>query len=267
MYIMKELLCICMMSNHLNFLQMFDGWILNGDIFPSSLDHSLPVSERYVDYCTSGTAKGLFQSSQNVAMMLFRVHTARKGFSVTLKKHINPFRESACVSAPLSRWHFDTGRQGEWLETWKPFLWALCQALPAPFILVFVCMCGSLCLSAACNIISQTPAGSFTMVIPHQRRNCSFSIIYPVDIEITKLSLHQSQSNDVALEVSRGWDISECTVVMKSLIRTGLACCDIAMTHLTVMTLLRGLGLTVLIQTTLWSSWEAMWLTRQRCSL
>lgn len=106
-----------MMSNHLNSLQMFDGWILNGDIFPSSLDHSLPLSERYVDYCTLGTAKRLFQSSQNVAMMLFRVHTARKGFSVTLKKHINPFRESACVSALHSRWHFDTGRQGECLET------------------------------------------------------------------------------------------------------------------------------------------------------
>ncbi|XP_012684008.1 corticotropin-releasing factor-binding protein isoform X1 [Clupea harengus] len=138
-----ELSMVDIDCSHGDIIKMFDGWILNGNMFPNSLDHSLPLSERYADYCTSGMAKGLFQSSQNVAMMLFRVHTARKGFSVTLKKHINPF---------------------------------------------------------PCNIISQTPVGSFTMVIPHQRRNCSFSIIYPVEIQITKLSLDQSQSNDVALE-------------------------------------------------------------------
>lgn len=123
-------------------IKMFDGWILNGDVFPSTHDHSLTLGERYVDYCTSGMTQGLFQSSQNVAMMLFRVHTANRGFSVTLKKLINP--------------------------------------LP-------------------CNIMSQTPMGSFTMVIPHQRRNCSFSVIYPVELQITRMSLEQSTSNDVAL--------------------------------------------------------------------
>ncbi|XP_063050478.1 corticotropin-releasing factor-binding protein [Engraulis encrasicolus] len=136
-------------------LKVFDGWLMNGDIFPSSLDHPLPLGERYVDLCaakaTAAAAgavdKGLFRSSQNVAMLLFRVHAAKKGFSVTMKKRINPF---------------------------------------------------------PCNIISQTPVGSFTMVIPHQRRNCSFSIIYPVEVQITKLSLDQSQSNDIALERPHG---------------------------------------------------------------
>lgn len=44
-------------------------------------------------------------------------------------------------------------------------------------------------LLAACNVISQSPEGSYTMVIPQQHRNCSFSIIYPVEIDISEFSL------------------------------------------------------------------------------
>ncbi|XP_034026549.1 corticotropin-releasing factor-binding protein-like [Thalassophryne amazonica] len=51
-----------------------------------------------------------------------------------------------------------------------------------------------------CNIISQSPEGSFTMVIPHQRRNCSFSIIYPVEIQVTDLSLEHSKNNELNLQ-------------------------------------------------------------------
>ncbi|XP_015353370.2 corticotropin-releasing factor-binding protein [Marmota marmota marmota] len=40
-----------------------------------------------------------------------------------------------------------------------------------------------------CNVISQTPNGRFTLVVPHQHRNCSFSIIYPVVIKISDLTL------------------------------------------------------------------------------
>jgi len=43
--------------------------------------------------------------------------------------------------------------------------------------------------SAACNVISQSPEGSYTMVIPQQHRNCSFSIIYPVEIDVYEFSL------------------------------------------------------------------------------
>lgn len=42
---------------------------------------------------------------------------------------------------------------------------------------------------AACNVISQSPEGSYTMVSPQQHRNCSFSIIYPVEIDISEFSL------------------------------------------------------------------------------
>ena len=53
----------------------------------------------------------------------------------------------------------------------------------------------------ACNIMSQSPEGSFTMVMPHERRNCSFSIIYPVEIQLTELSLGQARSNELSPQV------------------------------------------------------------------
>ncbi|KAM9734536.1 corticotropin-releasing factor-binding protein isoform 1-T1 [Menidia menidia] len=115
-----------------DFITLFDGWVMKGERFPSSQDHPLPPNRRYVDYCDSGPAGEGARSSQNVAMIFFRVHSAGSGFSLTVKKHTNPF---------------------------------------------------------PCNVISQSPEGSYTMVIPHQHRNCSFSIIYPVAIDVSEFSL------------------------------------------------------------------------------
>ncbi|XP_027719337.1 corticotropin-releasing factor-binding protein isoform X2 [Vombatus ursinus] len=114
-----------------DFLKVFDGWILKGEKFPSSQDHPLPMSDRYIDFCKSGNIRS-FSSSQNVAMIFFRIHETGNGFTITIKKNPNLF---------------------------------------------------------PCNVISQTPNGRFTMVIPHQHRNCSFSIIYPVVIKISDLIL------------------------------------------------------------------------------
>lgn len=115
-----------------DFLKVFDGWILKGEKFPSSLDHPLPTSQRYTDFCESGAVQRSIRSSQNVAMIFFRIHQPGNGFTITVKKSANLF---------------------------------------------------------PCNVISQTPSGRFTMVIPHQHRNCSFSIIYPVVIKISDLIL------------------------------------------------------------------------------
>ncbi|XP_036383523.1 corticotropin-releasing factor-binding protein-like [Megalops cyprinoides] len=128
-----------------DFVKVFDGWFLKGEKFPSTQDHPVPLSERYVDYCETGMLRRVARSSQNVAMIFFRIHGAGSGFTVTVKKHINPF---------------------------------------------------------PCNIISQTREGSFTMVIPHQHTNCSFSIIYPVEIEIEELSLGRLDSNDAPVKRS-----------------------------------------------------------------
>uniref|UniRef100_A0A3B5MH57 Corticotropin releasing hormone binding protein n=1 Tax=Xiphophorus couchianus TaxID=32473 RepID=A0A3B5MH57_9TELE len=110
----------------------FDGWVMKGEKFPSSQDHPLPLYERYVNYCDSGTARKSLRSSQNVAMVFFRVHGAGSSFAMTVRKHVNPF---------------------------------------------------------PCNVMSQSPEGSYTMVTPQQHRNCSFSIIYPVAIDISEFSL------------------------------------------------------------------------------
>ncbi|XP_068430426.1 corticotropin-releasing factor-binding protein [Clinocottus analis] len=115
-----------------DFITVFDGWVMKGEKFPSSQDHPLPLYERYVDYCDAGALRRSVRSSQNVAMVFFRIHNAGSGFTLTVRKHVNP--------------------------------------LP-------------------CNVISQSPEGSYTMVSPQQHRNCSFSIIYPVEIDVSEFSL------------------------------------------------------------------------------
>nr|XP_061800277.1 corticotropin-releasing factor-binding protein-like [Nerophis lumbriciformis] len=115
-----------------DFITVFDGWVMKGEKFPSSQDHPLPSRERYVDYCDSANSDRIsVRSSQNVAMIFFRVHNAGSSFTVTFRKLSNPF---------------------------------------------------------PCNVISQSPEGSFTMVSPQQHRNCSFSIIYPVEVDISEFS-------------------------------------------------------------------------------
>ncbi|KAK2495634.1 hypothetical protein MC885_008876 [Smutsia gigantea] len=115
-----------------DFLKVFDGWILKGEKFPSSQDHPLPTTQRYIDFCESGLSRRSITSSQNVAMIFFRIHEPGNGFTLTIKTDPNLF---------------------------------------------------------PCNVISQTPNGRFTLIVPHQHRNCSFSIIYPVAIKISDLTL------------------------------------------------------------------------------
>uniref|UniRef100_H3D7I4 Corticotropin-releasing factor-binding protein n=1 Tax=Tetraodon nigroviridis TaxID=99883 RepID=H3D7I4_TETNG len=117
-----------------DFITVFDGWVMKGEKFPSPQDHPLPLYERYVDYCDSGSLRGSVRSSQNVAMVFFRIHNPGSSFTLTVRKHVNPF---------------------------------------------------------PCNVISQSPEGAYTMVIPQQHRNCSFSIIYPVEINVSEFSLGQ----------------------------------------------------------------------------
>uniref|UniRef100_A0A3B5AYR0 Corticotropin-releasing factor-binding protein n=1 Tax=Stegastes partitus TaxID=144197 RepID=A0A3B5AYR0_9TELE len=76
-----------------DFITVFDGWVMKGQKFPSSQDHALPVHERYVDYCDSGSLRKSVRSSQNVAMVFFRIHNAGSSFTLTVRKHINPFRK------------------------------------------------------------------------------------------------------------------------------------------------------------------------------
>ncbi|XP_077417461.1 corticotropin-releasing factor-binding protein-like [Vanacampus margaritifer] len=126
-----------------DFIKIFDGWVLKGEKFPSNQDHPLPLHQRYTDICSSTPPGHASRSSQNVAMVFFRIHNPNSSFTLAVKKLRNPF---------------------------------------------------------PCNIMSQSPEGSFTMVMPHQHRNCSFSIIYPVAIQVTQLSLEQAKSNQLRPE-------------------------------------------------------------------
>ncbi|OXB66303.1 hypothetical protein ASZ78_004252 [Callipepla squamata] len=151
--------------------RVFDGWILKGEKFPSSLDHPLPTSQRYTDFCESGAVQRSIRSSQNVAMIFFRIHQPGSGFTVTVKKNANVFLsvfDSQLLNCSLQL-HMILLHVGSNDKTTNY----------CPFCVL------------ACNVISQTPSGRFTMVIPHQHRNCSFSIIYPVVIKISDLILGQ----------------------------------------------------------------------------
>ncbi|TNM89414.1 hypothetical protein fugu_003648 [Takifugu bimaculatus] len=73
--------------------EIFDGWVLKGEKFPSRQDHPLPLHQRYTDYCSSEGAGATSRSSQNVAMVFFRIHSPDSGFTLAVKKLHNPFRE------------------------------------------------------------------------------------------------------------------------------------------------------------------------------
>lgn len=86
--------------------KVFDGWILKGEKFPSSQDHPLPTTERYTDFCESGLSRRSIRSSQNVAMIFFRVHEPGNGFTLTIRTDPNLFRKWALC---LLRWEAGGG--------------------------------------------------------------------------------------------------------------------------------------------------------------
>lgn len=64
-----------------------DGWELNGQYFPSLLDHQLPIEQRVAEFCSSDNAHRLFgatdaatatvrrtfRSHQNAALLQYRI--------------------------------------------------------------------------------------------------------------------------------------------------------------------------------------------------
>lgn len=69
-------------------LQVVDGWELNGQFFPSADDHQLPVHNRYEAFCNSQKTpkkRVVYASSQNVAMLQFRMPKAGNWFQVSVR--------------------------------------------------------------------------------------------------------------------------------------------------------------------------------------
>ncbi|XP_020282228.1 corticotropin-releasing factor-binding protein [Pseudomyrmex gracilis] len=72
-------------------LAVIDGWELNGEVFPSEADHMLPVKERVNEFCgKNGWRRKTFSSSQNVALLQYKIPSSEKGFVVFAKYPKNP---------------------------------------------------------------------------------------------------------------------------------------------------------------------------------
>lgn len=79
-------------SNTFQF-QWVDGWELNGQFFPSPRDHPVPEDDRFTEICGSQKIKRVFISSQNAALLQYRVPMKGKGFSVIVRHVKNQNRE------------------------------------------------------------------------------------------------------------------------------------------------------------------------------
>nr|AWT97556.1 corticotropin-releasing hormone-binding protein [Eurytemora pacifica] len=72
-------------------IMVFNGWELNGNIFPSSEDHQLPLKERSATFCNQETPPTkVVVSSQNAALVSYKIPTPGEGFSVRVKTIRNP---------------------------------------------------------------------------------------------------------------------------------------------------------------------------------
>lgn len=71
-------------------LSIVDGWEMNGEYFPSPQDHHLPLDERIISDCGNGRLKSHFISSQNAAVVQYRVPKHGEGFSISVRYVKNP---------------------------------------------------------------------------------------------------------------------------------------------------------------------------------
>ncbi|EFN70026.1 Corticotropin-releasing factor-binding protein [Camponotus floridanus] len=79
--------------DHHGLLAVVDGWELNGELFPSEGDHSLPIKERVTEFCGKSRwyrSKKIFTSSQNAALLQYRIPMRGKGFVVSARYPKNP---------------------------------------------------------------------------------------------------------------------------------------------------------------------------------
>ncbi|XP_032679233.1 corticotropin-releasing factor-binding protein [Odontomachus brunneus] len=77
--------------DHRGLLAVIDGWEMDGEIFPSEADHPLPMKERVNEFCgKSRWYKRTFTSSQNAAILQYRIPMRYKGFVITARYPKNP---------------------------------------------------------------------------------------------------------------------------------------------------------------------------------
>ncbi|XP_031829810.2 corticotropin releasing hormone binding protein isoform X1 [Nomia melanderi] len=76
---------------HRGLISAVDGWELNGEVFPSETDHRLPLKQRISEFCDKSIGvKRSFVSSQNVAVVRYRIPKPGKGFTILARFLKNP---------------------------------------------------------------------------------------------------------------------------------------------------------------------------------
>ncbi|XP_076636932.1 corticotropin releasing hormone binding protein isoform X2 [Colletes latitarsis] len=87
---------------HDGLISIVDGWELNGEIFPSEMDHRLSLKQRNSEFCGKSMGmKRTLVSSQNVAVIRYRIPVAGKGFTV-LARFVNNPRPCNVVASSLT---------------------------------------------------------------------------------------------------------------------------------------------------------------------
>ncbi|CAL1676542.1 unnamed protein product [Lasius platythorax] len=79
--------------DHRGLLAVVDGWELNGELFPNEGDHILPIKDRVTEFCGKNRwyrSKKIFTSSQNAALIQYRVPLRGRGFVVSARYPKNP---------------------------------------------------------------------------------------------------------------------------------------------------------------------------------
>ncbi|CAH1790100.1 unnamed protein product [Owenia fusiformis] len=71
-------------------LSIVDGWELQGQYFPSEQDHQVPIDSRFNSFCGEDAPKKFYISSQNVALLQFRIPVIGQGFQVKVNFPQNP---------------------------------------------------------------------------------------------------------------------------------------------------------------------------------
>ena len=76
---------------HNNCLELFDGWELNGKVFPGEDDHEMSLDQRSHVMCSGKqTRSRRFLSSQNAALISYKIPTPGQGFKIRVTYHPNP---------------------------------------------------------------------------------------------------------------------------------------------------------------------------------
>ncbi|CAL7942265.1 unnamed protein product [Xylocopa violacea] len=87
---------------HHGLVSVVDGWELNGEVFPSEMDHRLPLKQRSSEFCGKNIAvQKTFTSSQNAAVIQYRIPKPGKGFTVFARFVKNP-RPCNVLAASIS---------------------------------------------------------------------------------------------------------------------------------------------------------------------